>query len=207
LDQEALMSDDDVSYWKSKCSELDAELNEFQEMSKQLETEMESNLSKVEAQLAVERKRAERAEAELSVARQNAAVNSAQRSDTGATLQSQLRTLEATRDQLRTRVNQLETLSDTLEQRNRQLEASVASLTAELEREVEARALISVDADVQLERHQTELQRARDELRDAQAEISRLSTPSSQQHQGDSLNIAKAMLETIRSLQSIIGGS
>jgi chromosome segregation ATPase len=210
------MSDADAAHWKARCAELDAELSEFQEMSKQLETEMESNLSKVEAQLAAERKRAERAEAELSSARQSAAAHAAQRSDAGAGLQSQLRTAEAARDQLRVRVNELETLCDTLEQRTRQLDASVAALTAELEREVEARALLAVDADVQLERHQADLQRARDDLRDAQSEIARLTTavgataapPASANVTvstgGDPLSLAETMLATIRSLRLLV---
>lgn len=205
-----------VDYWKARCGELDAELTEFQEMSKQFEAELESNLNKTESLLAEQRKRADRAEAELTTLRESAALHLAQRSDSGAGLQAQLRAVEAQRDQLKSRVLELETSHDALEQRSRQLDATLASVSADLERAIEERALLSVDLDVQREHAQADLQRARDELRDALSEIARLQQQQ-QQSSAPSLSpplataapssatlLAESMLATIRSLQQML---
>lgn len=206
---------EEAAHWKARANELDSELNEFQEMSQALEAEMESNLNTAQASASEQRKRAERAEHDLALLRDHVASLSAQRSDVGTALQTQLRDVEQERDALRVRVRDLETASDALEQKQREMSASIASAAADADRAVEDRALLSVELDVLRERDQASLQRLRDELRDAQSEIARLQQQQ-QQQQVVSVSVAGAvntiaatalaesMLSTIRSLQQLL---
>jgi chromosome segregation ATPase len=205
-----------AAHWKARAEELDSELSEFQEMSQALEAEMESNLDTAQAAASEQRKRAERAEHDVALLRDQVASLSAQRSDSGATLQTQLRETEAERDALRVRVRDLELAADALEQKQREMAASIASAAADADRAVEDRALLSVELDVLRERDQASLQRLRDELRDAQSEILRLqqqapaSAPLHVTLDAGLTNtigataLAESMLSTIRSLQQLL---
>ncbi|KAM7542790.1 hypothetical protein Aperf_G00000008325 [Anoplocephala perfoliata] len=168
---------DDVNYWKDKAEEYKhlweeekEEFKEFQYNSKELETELETQLQLLEKSNAELQARLERItiETESNNEKHDALVGKLNRQVTS--LQDEINTLKSEAIQHKQYIRKLEQVNDDLERSNRNALASVEDIGDRLNQVLEKNALLEVEL-YEKEELNVHVQRLKDEVRDLNQEL------------------------------------
>ncbi|KAF9270336.1 hypothetical protein L218DRAFT_1071784 [Marasmius fiardii PR-910] len=177
------MSVDDLSYssstdWRAKYEEVAemlaetrAELDEFHTASKELETELENELQRTEKAQQDLKVKAAKAETEKEEWKSKFMALQTTHNSTTTSLQRELDKLRQEHQKLKVQFRELEMGNDDLERTERAVSSSLADIEAKYSRALEEKILLEHEL---LDKASVEeqCQRLKDELRDANAEIS-----------------------------------
>nr|CDS18994.1 nuclear distribution protein nude 1 [Echinococcus granulosus] len=167
----------DVNYWRGKAEEYKRlweeekeEFREFQQNSKELETELETQLELVEKNNAELQAKVERLsiQVETSNDKHDILVGKLNRQVTN--LQEEVNTLKAEVFQQKQYIRQLEQVNDDLERSNRNALASVEDTEDRLNQVLEKNALLEVEL-YEKDELNVRVQRLKDEVRDLNQEL------------------------------------
>ncbi|WVN86492.1 uncharacterized protein L203_101656 [Cryptococcus depauperatus CBS 7841] len=172
--------DEEMVYYRSKFREaLDmltdtrAELEEFQQSSKELEDEMEQELAANERQQTDLKDKIKKLEYEKDELRSKSVTLQKTHSLTIASMQREMDNLRSERDKTLIALRELEMGNDQLERNERVAVSSLLDLESKYNRAIEEKTLLEQDL-TSKEELEAELQRLKDELRDANEEINHL---------------------------------
>ncbi|KIR34129.1 hypothetical protein I352_03363 [Cryptococcus deuterogattii MMRL2647] len=148
-----------------------AELEEFQQSSKELEDEMEQELAANDKQQADLRERIKRLDAEKEEWRTKHIALQKMHSSTTSAMQREMDNLRSERDKTLIALRDLEMGNDELERNERVAVSSLLDLESKYNRAIEEKTLLEQDL-AQKDELEAETQRLKDELREANEEIS-----------------------------------
>ncbi|WVQ84646.1 hypothetical protein IAT38_006801 [Cryptococcus sp. DSM 104549] len=148
-----------------------AELEEFQQSSKELEDEMEQELASNDKQQADLRDKIKRLEVEKEEWRSKHISLQKMHSSTTAAMQREMDNLRSERDKTLVALRDLEMGNDELERNERVAVSSLLDLESKYNRAIEEKTLLEQDL-AQRDELEAECQRLKDEMRDANNEIS-----------------------------------
>ncbi|KAJ7225407.1 hypothetical protein GGX14DRAFT_420337 [Mycena pura] len=185
LRRDRLMSLDDnhLSYssssdWREKYNEVAemlaetrAELDEFQVASRELEAELEAELQRTEKAQQDLKVKAARAEAERDEWKSKFMILQTNHNTTTTTLQRELDKLRHEHQQTKVQLRELEMGNDDLERNERAVSSSLADIEAKYSKALEEKILLEHEL-LDKANLEEECQRLKDELRDANVEVS-----------------------------------
>jgi chromosome segregation ATPase len=152
---------------KEQIAQLEKEYTEFEENSKELEEHLESQVSRLEDELAASTKRQNIMKSELQDAKEK-------QLDTERTLQTTIQNLEAELDAERQKVSRqnarlvaLEQENEDLQRQHRELQADFQKSQSTADNALEASAVIQTDLEELKDLSRETIQRLTDELRGA----------------------------------------
>ncbi|KAG9080615.1 NADH:ubiquinone oxidoreductase [Ceratobasidium sp. 370] len=177
--------------WEAKYHEVSellqetrAELDEFQTSSKELEEELERELESTEQQMTDLRNRVERVERERDDSKNKLATLQGTHNTTVNSLQRELDALRQQHALIKVQLRELEVGNDDLERSEREVSSSLADLEGRYARALEEKILLEHELQDRVALEE-DMQRLRDELRDATEESTILkeqNTRLSEQH-------------------------
>ncbi|KAJ7169996.1 hypothetical protein C8R46DRAFT_1090785 [Mycena filopes] len=202
-----LMSLDDghLSYssssdWREKYNEVAdmlaetrAELDEFQVASRELETELEAELQRTEKSQQDLKVKVARAETERDEWKSKFVSLQTTHNTTTTTLQRELDKLRQEHQQTKVQLRELEMGTDDLERNERAVSSSLADMESKYSRALEEKILLEHEL-LDKANLEEECQRLRDELRDANVEVSILNDQLAAQAASDNTSIAPSSL-------------
>ncbi|KAL5495148.1 NDE1_1 [Sanghuangporus weigelae] len=170
-------SSTDYKYWKEKyleeadvVRETQAELDEFQISSKELEAELEADLARTEKAKMELMVKVERAEMERDEWKAKFVALQTTHNTTTASLQRELDQLRQVHHSLKIQMRDLEMGNDDLERNERAITSSLADVEAKYGKTLEEKILLEHDL-LDKANVEEECQRLKDEVRDASLEI------------------------------------
>ncbi|WVR00145.1 hypothetical protein IAU59_007287 [Kwoniella sp. CBS 9459] len=170
--------EEEIAHYREKyrqamdmLSETRAELEEFQQSSRELEDEMEQELAANEKQQDELRERIKRIEAEKEEWKAKQIALQKMHSSTTAAMQREMDNLRSERDKTLVALRDLEMGNDELERNERVAVSSLLDLESKYNRAIEEKTLLEQEV-VQRQELEEECQRLKDEMRDANSEIS-----------------------------------
>ncbi|WVR07640.1 hypothetical protein IAU60_004682 [Kwoniella sp. DSM 27419] len=152
-------------------TETRAELEEFQQSSKELEDEMEQELAANDKQQADLKDKIKRLEAEKDEWKAKQIALQKMHSSTTSAMQREMDNLRSERDKTLVALRDLEMGNDELERNERVAVSSLLDLESKYNRAIEEKTLLEQEI-IQKQELEEESQRLKDELRDANSEIS-----------------------------------
>ncbi|VDM21561.1 unnamed protein product [Hydatigera taeniaeformis] len=162
---------DDVNYWREKAEEYKRlweeekeEFREFQCNSKELETELETQLEMLEKNNAELQAKVERLSLEVDTDKEKHDVFVSKLNRQVTNLQDEVNTLKSEVLQQKQYIRQLEQVNDDLERSNRNALASVEDIEDRLNQVLEKNALLEVEL-YEKEELDVRVQRLKDEVR------------------------------------------
>jgi len=161
---------DEIIYWRDKFNELQSEFNEFQESSRELEIEYETQIKQLETKGREYEKKCLKLESENDQLRNKYSVYV---NDTQLKLkeyQEQISTLTASNTQLTNYIRKLEQSNDDLERAQRALSASLADSESRLNQQIEKNVLLENELS-EKEHLECMVQRLKEEARDLRHEL------------------------------------
>ncbi|XAO24463.1 hypothetical protein I312_103264 [Cryptococcus bacillisporus CA1280] len=171
-------SEDEIAHYREKhrqalemLTDTRAELEEFQQSSKELEDEMEQELAANDKQQADLRERIKRLDAEKEEWRTKHIALQKMHSSTTSAMQREMDNLRSERDKTLIALRDLEMGNDELERNERVAVSSLLNLESKYNRAIEEKTLLEQDL-AQKDELEAETQRLKDELREANEEIS-----------------------------------
>ncbi|KAI9634142.1 uncharacterized protein MKK02DRAFT_38814 [Dioszegia hungarica] len=171
-------SSDEAAYYRDKyrrvadfLEETRAELDEFQASSKELEDELEKELAATEKQQAELKDRIKRLEGEKEEWKAKHIGAQKMHSSTVSAMQREMDNLRSERDKTLVALRDLEMGNDELERNERVAVSSLLDLESKYNRAIEEKTLLEQEV-VQKAEVEEEFQRMKDELRDANDQIS-----------------------------------
>ncbi|KAF6727762.1 Nuclear distribution protein nudE-like 1-B [Oryzias melastigma] len=184
--------DEEVDYWKSQalkykksCQDAQEELQEFQEGSRELEAELEAQLTQAEHRLRDLQTENERLRSEVSNLKEKLEQQYAQSYKQISMLEDDLSQTRSIKEQLHKYVRELEQANDDLERAKRATIVSLEDFEARLNQAIERNAFLESELD-EKESLLVSVQRLKDEARDLRQELAvrerttdRMSAPSS----------------------------
>ncbi|EIW71989.1 hypothetical protein TREMEDRAFT_25219 [Tremella mesenterica DSM 1558] len=177
-DQRFDSPEDEIAYYRDKYRqavdgliETRAELDEFQASSKELEDELERELAATEKHQAELKEKINRLEAEKEEWKTKLIALQKQHSSTTAAMQREMDNLRSERDKTLVALRDLEMGNDELERNERVAVSSLLDLESKYNRAIEEKTLLEQEV-VQRQELEDDVQRLKDELRDANNEIS-----------------------------------
>lgn len=170
-------SSTDYKYWKEKyleeadiVRETQAELDDFQVSSRELEAELESDLARTEKAKMDLMVKVERAETERDEWKAKFVALQTSHNTTTASLQRELDQLRQTHQQVMVQMRELEMGNDDLERNERAVSSSLADVEAKYAKTLEEKILLEHEL-LDKANVEEECQRLKDEVRDANLEI------------------------------------
>ncbi|KAK8853259.1 hypothetical protein IAR55_003961 [Kwoniella newhampshirensis] len=151
-------------------TETRAELEEFQQSSKELEDEMEQELASNDKQQAELREKIKRLEAEKDEWKSKQLALQKMHSSTTAAMQREMDNLRSERDKTLVALRDLEMGNDELERNERVAVSSLLDLESKYNRAIEEKTLLEQEI-IQKQELEEESQRLKDDMRDANNEI------------------------------------
>ncbi|XP_062263342.1 nuclear distribution protein nudE-like 1-B [Platichthys flesus] len=184
--------DEEVDYWKSQalkykksCHDAQEELQEFQEGSRELEAELEAQLSQAEHRLRDLQTENERLKNEVANLKEKLEQHYAQSYKQISMLEDDLGQTRSIKEQLHKYVRELEQANDDLERAKRATIVSLEDFEGRLNQAIERNAFLESELD-EKESLLESVQRLKDEARDLRQELAvrertteRMSAPSS----------------------------
>ncbi|XP_023205311.1 nuclear distribution protein nudE-like 1-B [Xiphophorus maculatus] len=184
--------DEEVDYWKTQalkykksCQDAQEELQEFQEGSRELEAELEAQLSQAEHRLRDLQAENERLKNEASNLKEKLEQQYAQSYKQTSMLEDDLSQTRSIKEQLHKYVRELEQANDDLERAKRATIVSLEDFESRLNQAIERNAFLESELD-EKESLLVSVQRLKDEARDLRQELAvrerstdRMSAPSS----------------------------
>ncbi|KAK5856210.1 hypothetical protein PBY51_007819 [Eleginops maclovinus] len=195
--------DEEVDYWKSQalkykksCYDAQEELQEFQEGSRELEAELEAQLSQAEHRLRDLQIENERLKNEVFNLKEKLEHQYAQSYKQVSMLEDDLGQTRSIKDQLHKYVRELEQANDDLERAKRATIVSLEDFEGRLNQAIERNAFLESELD-EKESLLVSVQRLKDEARDLRQELAvrerttdRMSAPSSPTSDIDTMDSA-----------------
>ncbi|WVO21231.1 uncharacterized protein IAS62_002538 [Cryptococcus decagattii] len=170
--------EDEIAHYREKhrqalemLTDTRAELEEFQQSSKELEDEMEQELAANDKQQADLRERIKRLDAEKEEWRTKHIALQKMHSSATSAMQREMDNLRSERDKTLIALRDLEMGNDELERNERVAVSSLLDLESMYNRAIEEKTLLEQDL-AQKDELEAETQRLKDELREANEEIS-----------------------------------
>ncbi|OCF44664.1 hypothetical protein I317_01551 [Kwoniella heveanensis CBS 569] len=170
--------EDEIAHYREKyrqamdmLSETRAELEEFQQSSRELEDEMEQELAANEKQQDELKERIKRLDAEKEEWKAKQIALQKMHSSTTAAMQREMDNLRSERDKTLVALRDLEMGNDELERNERVAVSSLLDLESKYNRAIEEKTLLEQEV-VQRQELEEECQRLKDDMRDANNEIS-----------------------------------
>ncbi|XP_037544344.1 nuclear distribution protein nudE-like 1-B [Nematolebias whitei] len=184
--------DEEVDYWKSQAlkykksfHDAQEELQEFQEGSRELEAELEAQLSQAEHRLRDLQSENEKVKNEVSILKEKLEQQYAQSYKQISVLEDDLSQTRSIKEQLYKYVRELEQANDDLERAKRAMIVSLEDFESRLNQAIERNAFLESELD-EKESLLVSVQRLKDEARDLRQELAvrernsdRMSAPSS----------------------------
>ncbi|KAJ7103408.1 hypothetical protein B0H15DRAFT_812150 [Mycena belliarum] len=205
LRRDRLMDDNQLSYsssndWREKYNEVADmlaetrnELDEFQVASKELEAELEAELQRTEKSQQDLKVKVARAETERDEWKSKFMSLQTNHNTTTTTLQRELDKLRQEHQQSKVQLRELEMGNDDLERNERAVSSSLADIESKYSRALEEKILLEHEL-LDKANLEEECQRLKDELRDANVEISILQDQLAAQSAQDHASIAPSSL-------------
>ncbi|WVQ74219.1 hypothetical protein IAR50_003814 [Cryptococcus sp. DSM 104548] len=169
--------EDEIAHYRDKyrqaiemLTDTRAELEEFQQSSKELEDEMEQELSANDKQQADLREKIKRLEQEKDEWKNKHIALQKMHSSTTSAMQREMDNLRSERDKTLVALRDLEMGNDELERNERVAASSLLDMESKYNRAIEEKTLLEQDVAAKDEL-EAEAQRLRDEVRDANEEI------------------------------------
>ncbi|WRT70183.1 uncharacterized protein IL334_007177 [Kwoniella shivajii] len=170
--------EDEIAHYREKCrqsmdmlTETRAELEEFQQSSKELEDEMEQELASNEKVQGELKEKIKRLEIEKEEWKSKQIALQKLHSSTTAAMHREMDNLRSERDKTLVALRDLEMGNDELERNERVAVSSLLDLESKYNRAIEEKTLLEQEI-VQKQEMEEECQRLKDEMRDANNEIS-----------------------------------
>ncbi len=160
------MDEDSVEYWKEKYEDLNAQYDDFQKSSQELEHELEVQLKHSENQIKELSSRNNR------VANENETLKTKIKDLNISThvLQEELAKFKAVKEEMQKYIRELEQKNDNLEQTNRCAMFSLGEFEAKMNEALEQNAILHSEMEAKDDLAET-VQRLRDETRDLKQEL------------------------------------
>ncbi|XP_053708864.1 nuclear distribution protein nudE-like 1-B [Synchiropus splendidus] len=198
-----LSKDEEVAYWKAQalkykksCHDAQEELQEFQEGSRELEAELEAQLTQAEHRLRDLQTENERLKNEVSNLKEKLEQQYAQSFKQISVLEDDLGQTRSIKEQLHKYVRELEQANDDLERAKRATIVSLEDFEGRLNQAIERNAFLESELD-EKESLLVSVQRLKDEARDLRQELAvrerttdRMSAPSSPTLDADKMDSA-----------------
>ncbi|KAJ7706058.1 hypothetical protein B0H17DRAFT_1035451 [Mycena rosella] len=203
--RDRLMDDNQLSYsssndWREKYNEVAemlaetrSELDEFQIASRELETELEAELQRTEKSQQDLKVKVARAETERDEWKSKFVSLQTTHNTTTTTLQRELDRLRQEHQQTKVQLRELEMGNDDLERNERAVSSSLADTESKYSRALEEKILLEHEL-LDKANLEEECQRLKDELRDANVEVSILKDQLAAQSTSDKTSIAPSSL-------------
>ncbi|KAJ7110095.1 hypothetical protein C8R44DRAFT_801362 [Mycena epipterygia] len=199
------LDDNHLSYsssndWREKYNEVAdmlaetrAELDDFQIASRELEAELEAELQRTEKSQQDLKVKAARAETERDEWKSKFMSLQTNHNTTTTTLQRELDRLRQEHQQTKVQLRELEMGNDDLERNERAVSSSLADIESKYSRALEEKILLEHEL-LDKANLEEECQRLKDELRDANVEVSILKDQLAAQAASDNTSIAPSSL-------------
>jgi len=190
-----MMDDDTVEYWKEKYEDLNAQYDEFQQQSLELENELELQLKHSEIQIKEMQNRNNRLSLENETLKTKFNDVNISTHKQISSLQEELAKFKAVKEEMQKYIRELEQKNDNLEQTNRCAMFSLGEFEAKMNEALEQNAILQGEMEAKDDLSET-VQRLRDETRDLKQEL------AVRQKANQSMNL-KHTIETNAVLNSI----
>jgi len=169
---------EELEYWKNKaeekdkeCQDLEETFNEYQQSSKDLEAELERELTTNEKKLKEITSLFHRLKSEHDETAEKSRRSAEDAGKMIHNLQDELEALKKSNKDLRREKQRLEQENDELERRVREAEASLHDLTEKMNKTLEENSFLQTEFEETKNRSQETIQRMKDEMRDLQLEL------------------------------------
>jgi len=165
------MDDDTVEYWKEKYEDLNAQYDEFQKQSFELENELEVQLKHSENQIKDLQNRNNRLSLDNETLKTKFNEVNGSTHKQISSLQEELAKFKAVKEEMQKYIRELEQKNDNLEQTNRCAMFSLSEFEAKINEALENNAILQSEMEAKDDLSET-VQRLRDETRDLKQELS-----------------------------------
>lgn len=180
------MDEDTVEYWKEKYDDLNAQYDEFQKQSFELENELEVQLKHSENQIKDLQNRSNRLSIDNDTLKNKLNDVNISTHKQISNLQEELAKFKAVKEEMQKYIRELEQKNDNLEQTNRCAMFSLGEFEAKMNEALEKNAILQSEMEAKDDLSET-VQRLRDETRDLKQEL------AVRQKANQSLNIKHTM--------------
>lgn len=165
------MDDDSVEYWKEKYEDLNAQYDEFQKQSYELENELETQLKHSENQIKDLQNRNNRLSLDNDTLKTKFNEVNGSTHKQISSLQEELAKFKAVKEEMQKYIRELEQKNDNLEQTNRCAMFSLSDFESKINDALEKNAILQSEMEAKDDLSET-VQRLRDETRDLKQELS-----------------------------------
>lgn len=164
------MDDETVEYWKEKYEDLNAQYDEFQKQSFELENELEVQLKHSEDQINELQHRNSRLTMDNDALKSKLNDVNVSTHKQISSLQEELAKFKAVKEEMQRYIRELEQKNDNLEQTNRCAMFSLGEFEAKMNEALEKNAILQSEMEAKDDLSET-VQRLRDETRDLKQEL------------------------------------